>query len=124
VRLYRDRMQIEETFRDAKSDRFGFSMTFARSKSEHRADILLLLLTLAHLVSILAGYVALLFNLDRGYQANTVRHRRVLSLCRLGRLLLADDDARYLAQSSLDAAWRALRTRLHANLLVQERGDP
>ena len=124
VRLYRDRMQIEETFRDAKSDRFGFSMTFARSTSEHRADILMLLLTLAHLVSILAGLVALLFNLDRGYQANTVRHRRVLSLCRLGRLLLAGDDARHLAPSSLNAAWRALLTRMHANLLVQESGDP
>jgi hypothetical protein len=49
IAIYKRRMQIEETFRDAKSTRFGLSMGHARTGSEHRANVLLLLAMLGRL---------------------------------------------------------------------------
>ena len=104
-------MQIEETFRDTKSARFGLSMAEARTKIAPRGDILMLLASLAHLLTILAGLVAEASRLGRLYQANTLRSRRVFSLSRLGRLVLAGD-ARCIGPTTLTAAWAALRARL------------
>lgn len=112
VALYRTRMQIEETFRDTKCPRFGLSMAEARTTKPRRGDILMLLASLAHFTTILAGLVAEASNLAARFQANTLRSRRVLSLSRLGRLVLASDDARCIAPTAIVAAWDALRARL------------
>lgn len=112
VAAYASRMQIEETFRDTKSMNLGFSLDHARTKSATRADILILLASLAHLLSIIAGLVAETCKLDRTYQANTVRTRRVLSLSKLGRLLLGTDRAIQLPKVALAAAWLTLSERI------------
>lgn len=72
VEMYRLRMQIEETFRDAKSNRFGFALTHARTKSSYRADVLLLLAALGHLFALLLGIAAEAGRLQRFFQANTL----------------------------------------------------
>jgi hypothetical protein len=105
IKHYRRRMQIEETFRDAKDPRFGLAMTHAHTKSAHRVDILMLLVSFAHLLSILAGFIAEACNAHRRYQANTVHSRRVFSLSRLGRLILASADSQLISHRSLSAAW-------------------
>ena len=86
--LYATRMQIEETFRDTKSHRFGFGLRYARSSSLHRIQVLLLLVALATLVLWLVGLAAGAHNLARRFQANTISHRAVLSTPFLGRQLL------------------------------------
>ena len=43
VQLYGKRMQIEEAFRDLKSDKFGFGITVSRSKNVKRLNTLLLI---------------------------------------------------------------------------------
>lgn len=86
--LYALRMQIEETLRDGKSHRFGFGLRYARSNSAHRIQVLLLLVALATLVLWLVGLAGRERNIARTLQANTVRHRFVLSTPFLGRLLL------------------------------------
>ena len=43
-------MQIEETFRDAKSHRWGFALRYARSRSVARLEVLVFLTALAQLV--------------------------------------------------------------------------
>ena len=86
--LYALRMQIEETLRDGKSHRFGFGLRYARSGSQHRIEVLLLLVALATLVLWLVGLAGRARNLARRLQANTVRHRFVLSTPSVGRLLL------------------------------------
>jgi len=88
VGYYQQRMQIEETFRDTKSSRFGISMDHARTASPERADVLLLLAAFAHLVSILVGLAAESLGLHLRHQANTVKNRRIISLARLGRLVV------------------------------------
>ncbi len=89
VALYARRMQIEETFRDAKSTRFGLSLKHARTKSDSRADVLMLLASIAHLIAIVLGVLAEAAQLHLRFQANTVKNKRVLSFAMLGRLIVA-----------------------------------
>jgi hypothetical protein len=83
VGLYAKRMQIEETFRDAKNHRFGWSLEDVRTACVRRAVVLLLLATLALVVVTLVGMDAERRDAHREYQANTTK-RRVLSFFVLG----------------------------------------
>lgn len=87
VTKYAKRMQIEETFRDAKSHRFGWSLGTVRLSTPHRVAALLALATLAYLVVTLIGLVAERSGRHRAYQANT-ETRRVLSLFTLALAIL------------------------------------
>jgi hypothetical protein len=78
VRTYSSRMQIEETFRDTKSHRFGWSFGQVRLSTPERTDALLLLAVIALVVVTLIGMAAERAGLHRTYQANTAK-RRVLS---------------------------------------------
>ena len=89
VALYATRMRIEETFRDQKCLRFGLGLDDVRTRSKKRVEVYLLLAAVAHYVASLIGAAAEGVGLHRGFQANTVRTRRVLSWARLGRELLA-----------------------------------
>lgn len=113
--LYGRRMQIEETFRDTKSNRLGMSMKHARTRSLKRAEILTLLASLAHLASIIVGLAAEALRLDRGYQANTLRRRRVLSLSRLGQLVVFSEKLSHLNDKSTRAAWNELFERARSS---------
>jgi hypothetical protein len=88
VKLYRTRMQIEESFRDIKNPRTGFSLTVTRSRSTERLANLLLVGMLATIILWLIGRLAEEKQLHYQYQANTVRNKRVLSLFYLGCLLI------------------------------------
>lgn len=87
VALYAKRMQIEEAFRDAKNHRFGWSLGHVRTASPYRAQLLLLLASMAMLVVTLVGLAAESRGAHRAYQANTLT-RRVLSLFVLGNAVL------------------------------------
>jgi len=87
VRLYAKRMQIEETFRDAKNHRFGWSLGTVRLSTPQRAAVLLALAALAFLVITLIGMAVERSGRHRAYQANT-ETRRVLSLLVLATAIL------------------------------------
>jgi hypothetical protein len=91
VALYSTRMQIEEAFRDAKNHRFGWSLSHVRTASPERAQVLLLLASLAMLVVTLVGFAAETCGAHRAYQANTAA-RRVLSLFVLGNAVIRRGD--------------------------------
>jgi hypothetical protein len=86
--LYGRRMQIEETFRDTKSRRFGWALETARTKKASRTDVMLLVAALASLLVLMVGIAAEGARLHLAFQANTIRRRRVLALTTLGRLVL------------------------------------
>lgn len=88
IELYSLRMQCEETFRDQKNPRFGWSLRFARSNSATRLANLLLVAALAALLLTLIGGLAERTGLHHRFKANTV-NRRVLSLFNMARALLA-----------------------------------
>ena len=87
VGIYARRMQIEETFRDAKNHRFGWSLGDVRLSTPQRTAVLLTLAALAIVVVTLIGMAAERRGAHRGYQANTEK-RRVLSFFVLAAAIL------------------------------------
>jgi hypothetical protein len=85
VRAYKTRMQIEEAFRDLKSERFGLGFEASRATQIRRIESLLLIAMLALIVAWLVGYCVEVAGFARRYQANTVTKRKVLSTVYLGR---------------------------------------
>jgi len=84
MKIYSQRMQIEESFRDMKSRQYGLGFEQNKTTQLRRLDILILLVTLANLVLMLLGLTLQSAGLQRRYQANTTTNRRVLSLHFLG----------------------------------------
>ena len=87
VALYKSRMQCEEAFRDAKNLKLGLGLSGSLSKDPKRLQVLALIVALANFVSTVLGRLAYSENLHRALQANTLTHRRVFSIPRLGALL-------------------------------------
>ena len=91
VSIYSRRMQIEEAFRDLKSERFGLGFEASRSKDIQRIAVLLLIALSALFVAWTLGTCVERTNQHRRFQANTERRRRVLSVIYLGRRALHDN---------------------------------
>lgn len=87
VGIYARRMQIEETFRDTKNHRFGWSLGDVRLSTPERTAVLVTLAALAFLVVTLIGMAAERRGAHRAYQANTEK-RRVLSFLVLAAAIL------------------------------------
>lgn len=79
VALYGQRMQIEEAFRDLKSERFGLRLSASRSKCKDRVHVLLLIACLASCVLRLIGEAAKAKRLELRFHSNMRRSRPVLS---------------------------------------------
>jgi len=84
VNIYHSRMQIEEAFRDMKSTEYGVGYCINQSKKLSRIKILTLLVSLANLILIIIGLALDTSGKTKHYQANTVKHRRVMSFHSLG----------------------------------------
>jgi len=111
IDLYRQRMQIEQIFRDVKNPRFGWCMRHLRGHSAERLATLLMLVVLALTATIAIGLAAETAGLARQYQANTVR-RRTLSLFVLALAIIERGDEVQLRDRPL-AALASLQTRSH-----------
>lgn len=83
--IYRQRMQIEEGFRDVKSAQFGLGFGMHQTRSARRLEILLLIAMLASLVMMALGLKAQQAGYAKQFQSNSLRSRAVLSVWRLGR---------------------------------------
>lgn len=88
IKLYSRRMQIEQNFRDEKSERFGFGLRASKSRSTGRMLVLSLLATLSTIVMWLLGYHAENKGLHLRYQANSIKSRRVISYLTLAKNIL------------------------------------
>lgn len=88
MKLYSRRMQIEQNFRDEKSERFGFGLRASYSRSSGRMLVLSLLATLSTIVLWLIGYHAENKGLHLRYQANSIKSRRVISYLTLAENIL------------------------------------
>jgi len=91
VAIYATRMQIEETFRDAKNHRYGWSLRHVRGYCADRLTLLLLFGALATLAVVLLGLAAAEAGWHRRYQANT-EETRTLSFFVLGVALIQRRD--------------------------------
>ena len=102
-RIYTLRMLIEESYRDTKSHRFGWSFEDARSSSADRYAVLLLIATLAMFVVLLIGRASERKGLHILFQANTTRHKRVLSLFFLGKQMIHRTELKQIGLGDLRA---------------------
>ncbi|MCG6941365.1 MAG: transposase, partial [Thiohalocapsa sp.] len=95
VGMYRQRMQIEEAFRDMKSQHFGEGLERSRSRSAGRYTLLVLIASLAAFVLWLVGTATTERNLDQHPRPGS-RKRSPYSRPFLARMLLTLEDYRPL----------------------------
>jgi len=112
VEIYALRMQIELSIRDDKSHALGWSLEDARTRTCARVDIQLLLIAIATIAALIVGIAAEQANIERRYQANTERRRRVLSLVTLGRRILATHAIASITNEQLADALQWLRDHI------------
>ncbi len=104
VRLYLQRMRIEQSFRDTKNLQLGLGLTVSRSRSGPRLAVLLLISHLASLVQRLIGESARQHQLELQFMATRRSTRPEISVLTLGRRIL-DAPPRYLHQL---VPWQAI----------------
>ncbi len=93
VRLYRQRMQIEESFRDMKSQPFGEGLERSRSNGSARFTVLVLIASLAAFLLWLLGTAAHHLGLEQRMRPGS-KKRRAYSRLFLARLILTLDSCR------------------------------
>lgn len=79
VKIYSRRMQIEQNFRDEKSERYGLGLRVSKSRGEKRLSVLCLVAVLYSIIIWLTGYYLESKGINRWFQANSEKSRRVLS---------------------------------------------
>lgn len=84
IKLYAKRTQIENSFRDTKNQRVGFSLNDTGTRNIERLNILLLIVYIASIGLWFIGQCAKENKRHYLFQANTVKHRDVLSNIYLG----------------------------------------
>lgn len=87
---YKNRMQIEQNFRDEKSPRFGFGWRLSRTKCLKRISVLCLIAHIAAFFLISFGIMAEKLNIHKKFQVNT-RKKRVLSFITLAKQILKQE---------------------------------
>jgi hypothetical protein len=108
VAIYAQRMQIEEAFRDLKSERFGLGFSANRSTQRARLGILLLIACLASFLLRLIGEAGRAQQLEFQFQSNTRRVRPVLSVISLA-LQLVQRGLATFTQQQFNAALARMR---------------
>jgi len=94
IAYYKTRMQIEESFRDIKSHRVGFSIRESLTRRQTRLEILLLIGALTTFFTWLMGIFAELKQWHRQYQSNSNKIRRILSTFFVGRQIAKESKFR------------------------------
>ncbi len=84
IKLYGKRTQIENSFRDTKNQRVGFSLNDTGTRNIERLNILLLIVYIASIGLWFIGQCAKENKYHYQFQANTIKHRDVLSNIYLG----------------------------------------
>lgn len=85
VNIYRQRMRIEENFRDTKCSHYGQGLKHSLTKSPNRMAILLLISAIATWAAWLAGVIVLLKGNASDFQAHSAKFNNSLSTVYLGR---------------------------------------
>jgi hypothetical protein len=85
VNIYRQRMRIEENFRDTKCPHYGLGLKKSLTKDPRRMAILLLIAAIATWAAWLAGLITILAGNASDFQAHSAKFTQSLSVVYLGR---------------------------------------
>jgi hypothetical protein len=91
INAYKKRMQIEESFRDIKSPRFGLAGRYLQTRNIYRWGVAMLLAAIAQIILWIIGVVGHSQGLQKIFQANTAHHKKQFSYFFLGKLLVEHD---------------------------------
>lgn len=80
INYYKKRMQIEESFRDVKSHRFGLSARYISTPCVHRWGVKMLLAAIAQIVFWIIGVIGHSQGFQKVFQANTVKDKGIFIL--------------------------------------------
>jgi hypothetical protein len=115
LNFYKKRMQIEESFRDLKSHRFGLGARYARTECVCRWGVKMLLAAIVQIIYWIVGIIAHSQNYQEHFQANTVKDKKIFSYFYLGKLMfehnkvenldIKRDDIPKIIQMELARAW-------------------
>lgn len=112
VKIYRKRMKIEGTFRNTKNSKWGIGFRDSLTRNPIRLSILLLIGAIATFILWLIGMTTELKCEHYKYQANTIKHKRVISLIRLGLSVIKENEA--ITISELKSA--IVASHMHENI--------
>ena len=85
VNIYRQRMRIEENFRDTKCPHYGLGLKNSLTRTPERMTVLLLIAAIATFAAWLAGLVTIFTGNATDFQAHSAKFTRSLSIVFLGR---------------------------------------
>lgn len=85
VNIYRQRMRIEENFRDTKCPHYGLGLKNSLSRSTGRMTVLLLIAAIATFASWIAGIFTTYIGKATDFQAHSAKFKSALSKVFLGR---------------------------------------
>lgn len=85
VNIYRQRMRIEENFRDTKCPHYGLGLKNSLTRTPERMAILLLIAAIATWAAWLAGIITTMAGKASDFQAHSAKFTHSLSLVYLGR---------------------------------------
>lgn len=85
VNIYRQRMRIEENFRDTKCSHYGQGLKHSLTRRPERMDILLLISAIATFAAWIAGLITILAGKASDFQAHSAKFTQSLSVVYLGR---------------------------------------
>ena len=83
VKLYGERMTIEQQFRDTKNVSLGMGLSQTRSDGQRRLQALLLIAHIAQLAKRLIGEAAKAMQLELQLMSNNIKHRKTISVMTL-----------------------------------------
>ena len=96
IKYYEKRMQIEESFRDLKSKQFGLAARNVRTKCIHRWGVKILLAAIVQITYWIIGIIGHSQGMQKIFQVNTVKDRKVFSYFTLGKLIIEHDKIRQI----------------------------
>jgi len=86
---YKKRMQIEESFRDIKSTRYGLGSRYIQTRCIYRWGVAMLLAAIAQITLWIIGVIGHSQGFQKVFQVNTVRDKKQFSYFYLGQLIVA-----------------------------------
>lgn len=99
IKIYSKRMKIEHDFRDSKDPKWGMGMRESRSCDPTRLTIQLLIGFLASFMLWLIGLCLEKQERHRDFQANSIKHKRVLSLIFLALEAIRNGYMKFISKS-------------------------
>jgi len=85
---YKKRMQIEESFRDIKSTRYGLGSRYIQTRCIYRWGVAMLLAAIAQITLWVIGVIGHSQGFQKIFQSNTVRDKKQFSYFYLGQLIV------------------------------------